>query len=54
MEYNVIIEDSNAELIKEVNEAIKNVWELQGGVSIVITSQASMSFFFAQAMVKRD
>jgi Domain of unknown function (DUF1737) len=54
MEYRVISESKMADLVKEVNNAIKEGWKPQGGVSVTkghapVLGQA---FVWAQAMIK--
>jgi hypothetical protein len=54
MEYRVISESKMADLVKEVNNAIKQGWKLQGGVSVTkgLAPLLGQAFVWAQAMVK--
>lgn len=51
MEYKILTSEIHySGLMKEVNEHIKNGWNLQGGVSVTVT-QGNCKFF-AQAVYK--
>jgi hypothetical protein len=54
MEYRVISESKMADLVKEVNNAIKEGWKPQGGVSVTkgLAPLLGAAFVWAQAMVK--
>jgi hypothetical protein len=54
MEYRVISESKIADLVREVNDAIKEGWKPQGGVSVTkgLAPLLGQAFVWAQAMVK--
>ena len=55
MEYRVINESTMKDLVKEVNNAIKEGWKPQGGVSLVVKRYIPFLFppiVWAQAMVR--
>jgi hypothetical protein len=55
MEYRVINESKMTDLVKEVNNAIKEGWRPQGGVSLVVKRYIPVlrpPIVWAQAMVK--
>jgi len=54
MEYRVINESKMADLVKEVNNSIKEGWKPQGGVSVTkgLAPLLGAAFVWAQAMVK--
>jgi hypothetical protein len=53
-EYKVLVHSDQTELIQLVNDAIKDGWQPQGGVSVplFINSLGQETVFFAQAMIK--
>jgi hypothetical protein len=54
MEYRVINESKMTDLVKEVNNAMKEGWKPQGGVSVTkgLAPLLGSAFVWAQAMVK--
>ena len=53
MEYRVINDSKMTDLVKEVNNAIKEGWKPQGGVSVTKgLAPIRQAFIWAQAMVK--
>jgi len=53
MEYRVINESTMKDWVKEVNNAIKEGWKPQGGVSVTKgLPPIRQAFLWAQAMVK--
>ena len=54
MEYRVINESKMTDLVREVNNAIKEGWKPQGGVSVTkgLAPLLGAAFVWAQAMVK--
>lgn len=53
LEYSIILDESADELANLVNEALKDGWKLQGGLSVTVSANTQGTFFlFGQAMVK--
>lgn len=53
-EYKVLVHSDQTELMQLVNDAIKDGWQPQGGVSVplFINTLGQETVFFAQAVVK--
>jgi hypothetical protein len=53
-EYKVLVHSDQTQLMQLVNEAIKEGWQPQGGISVpvFINSLSQETIFFAQAVVK--
>lgn len=53
LEYSIVIDESADEVVNLVNEALKEGWQLQGGLSVTVAANTRGTFFlFGQAMVK--
>lgn len=53
LEYSIILDESADELANLVNEALKDGWKLQGGLSVTVAANTQGTFFlFGQAVVK--
>lgn len=53
LEYSIVIDESADEVVNLVNEALREGWQLQGGLSVTVAANTQGTFFlFGQAMVK--